>query len=459
MKYISTRNSKETFEFKEVFIKGLADDGGLFIPQSLNKYSATEINSFRELEYNELAKKIISTFIGDFMSENDLSKIIDKSYSVFRKKNVVNLIEVGDRSVLELFHGPTLAFKDVAMQLLGNFYEYYLNNEDQKINIVVATSGDTGAAAIDAIKGKKNINIFVLHPHNRVSSVQRKLMTTGKEQNVFNIAINGNFDDCQNLVKSMFADKSFSNEIKMSGVNSINWARIIAQSVYYFYSYFKAKKKDEPVNFSVPTGNFGDVYAGYLAKKMGLPINKLIVATNQNDILHRAISKGSYEVEKVTETISPSMDIQIASNFERLIYDLNNGDDMQTINVMNDIKEKGKYIIDQQRLDRINSDFLSSKMNEDEVLKTIKEVYEKFDLVLDPHSAIGYGAFDKVNISGNNIVLATAHPCKFPDAIKNAINLKAELPKELMYILSEKENYDIIDNNVDKVKQHIKERI
>ena len=459
MKYISTRNSKETFEFKEVFIKGLADDGGLFIPQSLNKYSDIEINGFRELEYNQLAKKIISTFIGDFMSENDLSKIIDKSYSVFRKTNVVNLIEVGDRSVLELFHGPTLAFKDVAMQLLGNFYEYYLNNENQKINIVVATSGDTGAAAIDAIKGKKNINIFVLHPHNRVSSVQRKLMTTGKEQNVFNIAINGNFDDCQNLVKSMFADKSFSNEIKMSGVNSINWARIIAQSVYYFYSYFLVKKKDEPVNFSVPTGNFGDVYAGYLAKKMGLPINKLIVATNQNDILHRAISRGSYEVEKVTETISPSMDIQIASNFERLIYDLNNGDDMQTINAMNDIKEKGKYIIDQQRLDRINSDFLSSKMNKDEVLKTIKEVYEKFDLVLDPHSAIGYGAFDKIDISGNNIVLATAHPCKFPDAIKNAINLKAELPKELMYILNEKENYDIIDNNVDKVKQHIKERI
>ena len=433
MKYISTRNSKETFEFKEVFIKGLADDGGLFIPQSLNKYSDTEINSFRELEYNQLAKKIISTFIGDFMSENDLSEIIDRSYSVFRKTNVVNLIEVGDRFVLELFHGPTLAFKDVAMQLLGNFYEYYLNNENQKINIVVATSGDTGAAAIDAIKGKKNINIFVLHPHNRVSSVQRKLMTTGKEQNVFNIAINGNFDDCQNLVKSMFADKSFSNEIKMSGVNSINWARIIAQSVYYFYSYFLAKKKDEPVNFSVPTGNFGDVYAGYLAKKMGLPINKLIVATNQNDILHRAISKGSYEVEKVAETISPSMDIQIASNFERLIYDLNNGDDTQTISAMNDIKEK--------------------------VLKTISLVHKKFDVVLDPHSAIGYGAFDKINISGNNIVLATAHPCKFPDAIKNAINLKAELPKELMYILSEKENYDIIDNNVDKVKQHIKERI
>ena len=459
MKYISTRNNKKTFEFKDVFIKGLADDGGLFIPESLSKYSETEISSFTNLEYNDLAKKIISTFIGDFMSENDLSNIIDKSYSVFRKKNVVNLIKVGDRSVLELFHGPTLAFKDVAMQLLGNFYEYYLNNENQKINIVVATSGDTGAAAIDAIKGKKNVNIFVLHPHNRVSSVQRKLMTTGKDQNVFNIAINGNFDDCQNLVKSMFADKNFSNEIKMSGVNSINWARIIAQSVYYFYSYFLIEDKDRPINFSVPTGNFGDVYAGYLAKKMGLPINKLIVATNQNDILHRAISKGSYEVEKVAETISPSMDIQIASNFERLIYDLNNGDDTETIKAMNDIKEKGKYIIDQEKLDKINTNFLSSKMSEDEILKTIELVYKKFDVVLDPHSAIGYGAFDKVNITGNNIVLATAHPCKFPDAIKNAINLNAELPKELIYILNEKENYKIIENDIDEVKKHIKERI
>jgi threonine synthase len=284
-------------------------------------------------------------------------------------------------------------------------------------------------------------------------------MTTGKEQNVFNIAINGNFDDCQNLVKSMFADKNFSRDIKMSGVNSINWARIIAQSVYYFYSYFLVEDNKQPINFSVPTGNFGDVYAGYLAKKMGLPINKLIVATNQNDILHRAISKGSYEVEKVFETISPSMDIQIASNFERLIYDLNKGDDIQTINTMKEIKEKGKYTIDQKKLDEININFLSSRMSEDEVLKTIKSVYEKFNIVLDPHSAIGYGAFDKTNLSGNNIVLATAHPCKFPDAIKNATNITAELPEELMFIINEKENYDIIDNNVDKVKQHIKERI
>jgi threonine synthase len=456
MEYISTRDSSKFFGFKDIFVKGLADDGGLFIPRSLHKM---DVNELKNLQYNELAKKIIYPFMGNFMTENDLSKIIDKSYSVFRKENVVELVKVGDRSVLELFHGPTLAFKDVAMQLLGNFYEYYLNNENEKLNIVVATSGDTGAAAIDAIKGKKNVNIFVIHPHNKVSSVQRKLMTTGKDKNVFNIAINGNFDDCQNLVKTMFADKVFSNDIKMSGVNSINWARIIAQSVYYFYSYFLVEDNSQPVNFSVPTGNFGDVYAGYLAKKMGLPINKLIVATNQNDILHRAISNGNYEVKKVYETISPSMDIQIASNFERLLYDLNNGDDLQTADVMKNIKENGKYIINQEKLDKININFLSSKMSEEEVLKTINTVHKKYNVVLDPHSAIGYGAFDKVNLKGNNIVLATAHPCKFPDAIKKAVDLNVELPEELRFIMNEKENYDIIDNNIEKVKHHIKERI
>jgi len=459
MEYISTRNSSKTFKFKEVFIKGLADDGGLFIPQTLNKYSKEEINSFKNLSYIDLAKKIIFPFIGDFMNENELSKIIEKSYSVFREKNVVKLIKVGDRSILELFHGPTLAFKDVAMQLLGNFYEYYLKNENEKINIVVATSGDTGAAAIDAIKGKENVNIFVLHPHNRVSSVQRKLMTTGKDKNVFNIAIEGNFDDCQNLVKAMFADKDFSNNIKMSGVNSINWARIIAQSVYYFYSYFLVEDNKQTINFSVPTGNFGDIYAGYLAKKMGLPINKLIVATNQNDILHRAISMGSYEVENVNETISPSMDIQIASNFERLIYDLNGKDDLKTINAMKDIKDKKKYTLDKEKLDQIKIDFASSRMSENEILETIKLVYKKFDLVLDPHSAIGYGAFDKVKIDGNNIVLATAHPSKFPEAIMKSINLKSDLPQKLRFVMDEKENYDIIENNIDKVKLHIKQRI
>ncbi|MDC3207695.1 threonine synthase [Candidatus Pelagibacter sp.] len=459
MDYVSTRNSYNSFEFKDVFIKGLADDGGLFIPKSLHKYEQKDLLEFKDLEYTELAKKIIYPFIDNFMSEKDLSKIIEKSYSVFRKKNVVDLVKAGDRSILELFHGPTLAFKDVAMQLLGGFYEYYLNNQNEKINIVVATSGDTGAAAIDAIKGKDNINIFVLHPNNRISKVQRRLMTTGKEKNVFNIAVEGNFDDCQNLVKAMFADKSFSNQIKMSGVNSINWARIIAQSVYYFYCYYLIEDNNMPINFSVPTGNFGDVYAGYLAKKIGLPVNKFIVATNQNDILHRAISKGRYDVEKVIETISPSMDIQLASNFERLIYDLNNNNDEKTIKAMKDIKENGKYLISEENLNKINNHFLSSSINENEVLNIIKNVYAEFDMILDPHTAIGYGAFDKVKLEGNNIVLATAHPCKFPDAIDKAINTKSKLPKELLYVLDEKENYDILENDLNKIKNHIKERI
>jgi len=458
MKYISTRDNSKEYSFEDVFIKGLADEGGLFIPKEVKKYSTEELKSLSGLSYQELAKKIIYPYIGDFMSEIELSDIVDKSYSVFRKNNAVALIKVGDVNLLELFHGPTLAFKDIAMQLLGNFYEYYLKKNNKNINVIVATSGDTGAAAIDAIKGKKNMNIFVLHPHKKVSLVQRKLMSTVKEKNVFNIAIEGNFDDCQNLVKSMFEDKEFSKSINMSGVNSINWARIIAQSVYYFYTYFQIKD-DRPINFSVPTGNFGDVYAGYLSKKMGLPINKLIVATNQNDILHRAISKGKYEAETVLETNSPSMDIQIASNFERLIYDLNDFDDHETQKIMSEIKEDGKYIIPEDKMKKIDKDFLSASINENEVLDVIKEVYALHNIVLDPHSAIGFGALKKVNIEGNNIVLATAHPCKFPEAIDKSIGIKPNLPDELKYVMGEKENYDIISNNLSKTQQYIKEKI
>jgi len=458
MKYISTRDNSKEYSFEQVFIKGLADDGGLFVPKSLKKFTNEELNSLSKLSYQDLAKKIIFPFIGDFMSEGELSEIIKKSYSVFRKDNTVNFIKIRDTNVLELFHGPTLAFKDIAMQLLGNFYEYYLSKNNKSINVIVATSGDTGAAAIDAIKGKKNMNIFVLHPHNKVSIVQRKLMSTVKDKNVFNIAIEGNFDDCQNLVKSMFLDKEFSKSINMSGVNSINWGRIIAQTVYYFYAYFLLKS-EKPINFSVPTGNFGDVYAGYLSKKMGLPINKLLVATNQNDILHRAISIGKYEVETVFETISPSMDIQIASNFERLIYDLNNHDDIETKNVMIEIKKKRKYIIPKKKLDKIKKDFLSASMNEIEVLNIIKEIYEKYEIILDPHSAVGFGALKKVELEGINVVLATAHPCKFPEAIARSVNVKPSLPKELKYILDEKENYDIISSDLEKIKQYIKNKI
>ena len=350
MKYISTRDNTKEYNFEQVFIKGLADDGGLYVPKTLKKFSAEELIKLKNLNYNALSAEIISLFSEDFISKEELLSLINKSYSTFREKEVVKISNVGEIKLLELFHGPTLAFKDVAMQLIGNLYEYYLSKNDKKINIVVATSGDTGAAAIDAIKGKSNLNIFVLHPNKRISSVQRKLMTTVEEKNVFNIAIDGNFDDCQNIVKQMFSDLKFSKSINMSGVNSINWARIIAQSVYYFYTYFKLNK--ESVSFSVPTGNFGDVFAGYISKKMGLPIDKFIVATNENDILYRAISKGDYISKKVKETISPSMDIQLASNFERLIYYINNSNSEITADIMKKIIVLWKNMISKTRYHR-----------------------------------------------------------------------------------------------------------
>ena len=457
MKYISTRDNNLEFSFEQVFLKGLADDGGLFIPVNIQPFSKEELDRFKKLDYTDLATEIIHPFLGSFITKESLKSLINKSYSTFREKEVVKLRKVGDLEILELFHGPTLAFKDVAMQFIGNLYEYYLEKNNSEINIVVATSGDTGAAAIDAIKNKKNLNIFVLHPNNKISSVQRQIMTTGPAKNVFNIAIEGNFDDCQNIVKSMFADLQFSKSINMSGVNSINWARIIAQAVYYFYSYFKINSSDK-ISFSVPTGNFGDVYAGYLAKKMGLPIDKLIVATNTNDILHRAISKGDYIAKKVSETISPSMDIQIASNFERLIYDISDKNSKITKEIMNKIKVN-KYKINEKDLIKINKDFVSECINEEETLSTIKKIYNEYNLVVDPHTAIGVGALRKLNIKSRSIVLATAHPCKFPLAIEKAINKTEPLPDELNYILNEKEHYEILDNNVDKIKNYVKEKI
>jgi len=457
MKYTSTRNNKNEFTFENVFIKGLADEGGLFVPKNLKKFSKSDLNNFEKLDYQELATEIINEFTRDFILKEDLFILIKKSYAAFREKDVVKIVDIKDLKLLELFHGPTLAFKDIAMQFIGNLYEYYLTKNSQKINIVVATSGDTGAAAIDAIKGKKNINIFVLHPNNKISSVQRKLMTTTNEKNVFNIAINGNFDDCQNLLKLMFNDLRFAKSINMSGVNSINWARIIAQTVYYFYSYFSLGSK-EGIYYSVPTGNFGDVYAGYLAKKMGLPINKFIVATNENDILHRAISSGDYKAKKVEQTISPSMDIQIASNFERLLYDLNNEDTNKICEIMEEIK-RNNYNLDKPSLKKIKENFISESLNENEILQIIKNVYEKNKIIIDPHTAIGVGAAQKLALKKDCIVLSTAHPCKFPDVISRAIKKKENLPNELQFVLTEKENFDVIENNIEKVKSYIKDKL
>ncbi len=455
MEYISTRGDNKKFSFSEVFLKGLADDGGLFIPLNIKKFDESKMNSLKKLNYVDLATEIIYLYTGDFLSKKELNEIVKKSYSNFREKEVVKIVELNQLKILELFHGPTLAFKDIAMQLIGNMYEHLLKSNNETINIVVATSGDTGAAAIDAIKGKSNLNIFVLHPNNRISSVQRKIMTTVEEKNVFNIAIDGNFDDCQNIVKQIFSDLEFSKSINMSGVNSINWARIIAQAVYYFYSYFKIGK--ETISFSVPTGNFGDVFAGYLAKKMGLPIDKLIVATNENDILHRAISKGDYVSKEVKETLSPSMDIQLASNFERLIYYVNNSDSEKTAEIMKKVKQNS-YQIEKSNLDIIQKDFLSESCNEQETLDIIKNNHEENNIILDPHTAVGVGAAKKLSFN-DCVVLSTAHPCKFPDATNNAINKHEKLPKELQHVLDKKENFQVLKNNTNDVKNFIKSKV
>jgi len=456
MNYVSTRNNKNELNFKDVFIKGLADDGGLFVPKNIKLLNSEDLDKLKNLSYNDLACEILNPFCSDFINKEDLKNIITKSYSSFREKEVVKISNLGSLKLLELYHGPTLAFKDIAMQFIGNLYDYYLSKNNDFLNVVVATSGDTGAAAIDAIKGKNNMNIFVLHPNNKISKVQRKLMTTGNDKNVFNIAIDGNFDDCQNLVKAMFSDLEFSKSIKMTGVNSINWARIIAQAVYYFYTYFKLTSS-KPLSFSVPTGNFGDVFAGYLAKKMGLPIDKLIVATNQNDILHRAISKGEYISKKVEQTISPSMDIQLASNFERLIYYINNSNSEITAEIMKKIKEN-VYQIEKINLESIQKDFVSESCDEKETLDIIKKYYEKNNVILDPHTAVGVGVANKLSLN-DCVVLSTAHPCKFPDATENAIKKHENLPKELEHVLNKDENFEVLKNDIEVVKNFVRSKI
>ena len=453
MNYISTRNNQKIFTFKDVFLKGLADDGGLFVPQSIKQLKQEELDYFKSLSYNDLAAEIIYPFIGDFMSKTELISIISKSYSNFRSDDVVKISDLGNLKVLELFHGPTLAFKDIAMQLIGNFYQYHLSRDQKKINIIVATSGDTGAAAIDALKGKSNLNVFVLHPNNKISPVQRRLMTIHEESNVFNIAIKGNFDDCQNLVKAMFNDKKFSKAINMSGVNSINWARIIAQAVYYFYAYFKVGS-GQPLSFSVPTGNFGDIYAGYLAKKLGLPIDKLIVATNKNDILHRAISGGDYTQRQVEETNTPSMDIQIASNFERLLYDVKDCNSEVIKEVMSKIKSNS-FIIDNGDLNKINKNFTSEMLDEKETVEMIKQINDEYQIIVDPHTAVGIGAVKKLRLENNCVVLSTAHPCKFPQAIQDAISKTEDLPSSLNYINGRNEKFEVLPNDIEKVKDYV----
>ena len=459
MEYISTRNTQKTFSFKDVFLKGLAPDGGLFVPKKIPLYTSQELEKLRNLSYNELAAKIILKFCSDEFSEAEINDLVKNSYKNFRVNNVVMIKKLGKVNLLELFHGPTLAFKDIAMQVIGSMYEKILKKNNLKINVVVATSGDTGAAAINAIRDKKNIKIFVLHPDNKISEVQRKFMTTVNSDNVFNIALASNFDECQKFVKSMFADKNFSRSINMSGVNSINWSRIIVQIVYYFFSYFKVVNETEKINFSVPTGNFGDIYAGYIAKKMGLPINKLIIATNSNDILKRVVNTGIYKPLKVEHTVSPSMDIQVASNFERLIFDVYSCDSNKTLKLMNDLNEKGEFKIEKNELRKIRDNFCSESLSEKETKSVINETYKNQGMLIDPHTAVAIGAVNKISLEGNTVILATAHPSKFSDVVMKETNIKPELPEDLKNILVEKEKYEKLPKDLKKIQNYILEKI
>ena len=457
MNYFSTRDKSLEFSFKDIFLRGLAPDGGLFLPSEIKKYSQSEIKDLSKLSYVELATEIIFNFCKKDIEQDQLQALIEKAYGNFKNKEVVNLKKVGDINLLELYHGPTLAFKDIAMQVIGNMYDHLQVASDKKVNIVVATSGDTGSAAIAALNDRKNINVFVLHPYNKISNIQRKIMTTIGSSNVYNIAVRGSFDDCQKTVKDMFNENEFREKINMSGVNSINWARIICQIVYYFYAVFKLNNKK--INFAVPTGNFGDIYAGYIAKKMGLGIDKLIVATNENDILKRAINTGEYKPDQTKPSFSPSMDIQVSSNFERLLFNIVGEDDKRVSLLMNDLSSKGFFKLNKEEVEIIQKDFYAEKINNKDTLSIIQEVEAKSNFILDPHTATAVGAAKKTSNLSDTVVLGTAHPYKFLDTVKMATGKDVQTPAQLSNILDRKEKYDILENNILKIKNYILEKI
>ena len=452
MKYFSTRNKKTSLGFADIFQRGLAPDGGLFIPHKIKKFNKSQLTKLRKLNYNDLALEIIADFCKPDIERKKLKTLIKNSYKPFKKKNAVSLIDVGNFKLLELYHGPTLAFKDIAMQAIGHMYEEFNKSKDGVTNIVVATSGDTGAAAISALSNRKNINLFVLHPHNKISKIQRKIMTTIGGKNIYNLAVKGSFDDCQKIVKEMFADNLFRQTINMSGVNSINWARIIFQIVYYFFAYFKIRSKK--INFSVPTGNFGDIYAGYIAKQMGLPIEKLIIATNENDILRRVVNTGLYKPTKVKPSLSPSMDIQVSSNFERLLFNILNSD-KRVKQTMHSLKDKGYFKLDNKSKNKIKKDFAAFKTSNQDTKKIINAIFSKYKIFLDPHTATGFNAARQLKSNYPTVILGTAHPYKFIETMRNATGKIIKRPSNLSKSSSLKEKYDIIANNTNLIKKYI----
>ena len=417
MKYISTRGGVEPVSFKDAVMMGMASDGGLLIPENFPNI-ADKLEDWRSLSFQELALEIFSLYVDDIPKDN-LKTLIDKSYSTFDHKLVTPVTKLKNVDILELFHGPTLAFKDVALQFLGNTFEYILSERNGKLNILGATSGDTGSAAIQGVRGKDNIHIFIMHPDGKTSPLQALQMTSVLDDNVFNIAVNGTFDDCQNIMKETFADLEFKNKFHLGAVNSVNWARILAQTVYYFHAYNQVAQSGQKLSFSVPTGNFGDIFAAYIARSMGLPIDKLILATNENDILSRFFNSGVYEMGNVNFTISPAMDIQIASNFERYLYFLVGKDANRVKSLMNEFKSTGKMALSEEEM-KNNECFISASAGTDKTLATIKKYWENEQYILDPHTAVGVSVAESMKLESRTVCLSTAHPAKFPDAITDA---------------------------------------
>ncbi len=457
MDYISTRGEAPALGFCDALLAGLARDGGLYVPREWPTLTKKEIRAFRGKSYQDIAFAVLSPFTNGEIPADVFRGMIDDAYATFRHPAVAPLVQTGPNSfVMELFHGTTLAFKDVAMQLLARLMDYALEKRGQRATIVGATSGDTGGAAIDAFAGRERTDIFILFPHGKVSPVQQRQMTTSTAANVHALAVKGNFDDCQNLVKAMFNDASFRDKVRLSGVNSINWARIMAQVVYYFTTAVALGGPDRKISFTVPTGNFGDIFAGYVAKRMGLPIERLIIATNENDILARMLKTGRYEMREVKATTSPSMDIQISSNFERLLFEANGRDASKVRAAMESLKQSNGFSISDEALKFIKKDFRAGRTSEKQVAETIRKTLADTGYLLDPHTAIGVFVAEKNERPTSPMVtLATAHPAKFPAAVKSASGIDPALPTWLAGLMTREERFEVLDPELKAVESFI----
>ena len=460
MKYISTRGQAPELTFEDAMLTGLARDGGLYVPETIPQLSSNDIKAMAGKSYEEIAFQVMRPFVGDTFSDDDFKGIIERAYKGFGHAARAPLVQLDHgHYLLELFHGPTLAFKDFAMQLIGQLFQTALSRRNERVTIVGATSGDTGSAAIEAFRGLDNVDVFIMYPHGRISEVQRRQMTTPSEINVHALAMDGDFDDCQARLKDMFNDFEFRDGVRLAGVNSINWARVLAQVVYYFSSAVSVGAPDRKVSFTVPTGNFGDIFAGYIAKRMGLPIDRLVVATNQNDILHRCLSGQGYHKGETSPSISPSMDIQVSSNFERALFDAYDRDGNAVSQLMDELKQGG-FDVSQGAMEVLQSHFDSGRASEEETSSTITETLKTSGELLCPHSAIGVKvANDQPASETPMITLATAHPAKFPDAVEAASGIRPPLPARMADLYERDERVTRIANNLDALKDHIKGNI